>query len=143
MQSEVQKLFERYADIANRALGGDMDLDEAAALYASEYIGASPAGVRTGKSGEELKQFLAQTYAHFRAIGTKAMRLRNVRLSPIDACHCVAHVAWTATYARKAQPDVTVDFDVHYLVQQLDGPPQVFGWVSGDEQGLLRDKGII
>jgi hypothetical protein len=25
----------------------------------------------------------------------------------------------------------------------LDGPPKVFGWVSGDEQALLRTHGII
>jgi hypothetical protein len=53
-------------------------------------------------------------------------------------------VAWTATYARPSQPDVAIDFEVHYLVQQLDGaPPQVFGWVSGDEQALLRQHGIV
>jgi hypothetical protein len=55
----------------------------------------------------------------------------------------VAHVAWTATYARKDQPDVAIDFDVHYFVQTLDGEPKVFGWVSGDEQALLRKHGII
>jgi hypothetical protein len=55
----------------------------------------------------------------------------------------VAHVAWRATYARGDQPDVAIDFDVHYFVQKLDGPPKVFGWVSGDEQALLRTHGII
>ena len=71
------------------------------------------------------------------------MRTRNVRLSPIDELHCVVHVAWTATYARKNLPDVAIDFDVHYLVQLLDGVPKVFGWVSGDEQALLKEHGII
>ena len=56
--------------------------------------------------------------------------------------HCVAHVAWTATYSRKDRPDVAIDFDVHYFVQKLDGPPRVFGWVSGDESALLREHGI-
>jgi hypothetical protein len=55
----------------------------------------------------------------------------------------VAHVAWTATYARKDQPDVTIDFDVHYFVRTLDGKSKVFGWVSGDEQALLRKHGIV
>jgi hypothetical protein len=71
------------------------------------------------------------------------MRIRNVRLSPIDEHHCVAHVAWTATYARRDQADAAIDFDVHYFVQKLDGEPKVFGWVSGDEQALLREHGII
>ncbi len=39
--------------------------------------------------------------------------------------------------------DVAIDFDVHYLVQKLDDEPKIFGWVSGDEQALLRKHGII
>lgn len=85
---------------------------------------------------------MAQGYARYRAIGTRAMRMRGLRISPMDEHHCVAHVAWRATYARKDQPDVTIDFDVHYLVQQLGAEPKVFGWVSGDEQALLREHGI-
>ncbi|AJD41571.1 hypothetical protein RGR602_CH02244 [Rhizobium gallicum bv. gallicum R602sp] len=53
------------------------------------------------------------------------------------------HVAWRATYVRKDEPDVTIGFDVHSFVQELDGEPKVFGWVSGDEQALLGKHGII
>lgn len=143
MEASVRTLFERYESLFNRALRGDADLDEVASLYASEFIGAAPAGVRTGKNDDEFRQAMAQGYAHYRAIGTKEMRIRGIRLSPIDELHCVAHVAWTATYARKDAPDVALDFDVHYLVQALEGEPKVFGWVSGDEQALLREHGII
>jgi hypothetical protein len=143
METSVRKLFERYESVFNRSLGGDIDMDEVASLYASEFIAASPAGVMTGKNDDRLKQVMTQGYARYRAIGTKDMRMRNVRLSPMDDHHCVAHVAWTATYARKDRPDVAIDFDVHYLVQTLDGEPKVFGWVSGDEQALLRKHGII
>jgi hypothetical protein len=142
METSVRKFFERYERFFNQSLGGDMDMDEVAALYASEFIAASPAGVMTGKNDDQLKQVMAQGYARYRAIGRKQMRIRNVRLSPIDGHHCVAHVAWTAIYARKVQPDVAIDFDVHYFVQHLDGEPKVFGWVSGDEQALLRKHGI-
>jgi hypothetical protein len=143
METGVRKFFERYESCFNQALGGDADMDEVAALYASEFIAASPAGVMTGKNDDQLRQAMAQGYARYRAMGTKEMRIRHVRLSPIDDHHCVAHVAWTATYARKDQPDAAIDFDVHYFVQNLDGEPKVFGWVSGDEQALLRKHHII
>jgi hypothetical protein len=143
METSVRKLFERYESFFKQSLGGDIDRDEVAALYAAEFIAASPAGVMTGKNDDQLKQVMAQGYAYYRAIGTKEMRIRDVRLSPIDEHHCVAHVAWTATYARKDQSGVAIDFDVHYFVQKLDGEPKVFGWVSGDEQALLRKYGII
>lgn len=143
MEASVRSFFERYERLFNESLAGDTNMDEVAALYASEFIAASPAGVMTGKNDDQLKQVMAKGYAQYRAIGTKEMRIRNVRVSPLDDHHCVAHVAWTATYARKDQSDVAVDFDVHYLMQIVDGSPKVFGWVSGDEQALLRAHGII
>ena len=143
METSVRTFFERYENSFNQSLGGDMDMEEVAALYASEFIAASPSGVMTGKNDDQLKQVMAQGYARYRAIGTKEMRIRDVSLSPIDDHHCVAHVAWTATYARKDKPDVVIDFDVHYFVQKLDREPKVFGWVSGDEQALLRKHAII
>lgn len=142
MEAQVRKLFERYEQLFRKSLAGDADMDEVASVYASAFIAASPAGVMVGKNDDELKQVMEQGYAHYRAIGTKEMRIRDVRISPIDEHHCVAHVAWTSIYARKGQPDVTIDFDVHYLVQKLDGEPKIFGWVSGDEQEVLRKHGV-
>lgn len=143
MEASVRNLFERYECLFNRALGGNVDMDEIASLYSSEFIGAAPAGVKAGRNDDQFRQALAQGYVHYRAIGTKEMRIRNVRLSPIDDHHCLTHVAWTATYARGDQPDVAIDFDVHYFVQKLGAQPKVFGWVSGDEQAVLRQHGII
>ena len=113
METGVRAFFERYETVFNRSLGGDADMDAVTTLYASEFIAASPAGVMAGKNDDQLKQAMAQGYARYREIGTKEMRLRDVRVSPLDDRHCVAHVAWTATYARTNQPDVTIDFDVH------------------------------
>ena len=62
--------------------GGDMDMDEVASLYASEFIAASPVGVMTGKNDNQLKQVMTQGYAHYRAMGTRGMRIGNVRVSP-------------------------------------------------------------
>lgn len=135
-------LFARYARCFNAALGGDMDMDEIARLYATEFIAASPHGVLAGKNDADLAHAMAQGYSRYRALGTKEMRLRGQRLSPIDERHCVAHVAWTAVYAKDGRPDVAIDFEVHYFVQKLDGDPKVFGWVAGDEQALLEAHGI-
>ncbi|RUV49061.1 MULTISPECIES: nuclear transport factor 2 family protein [unclassified Mesorhizobium] len=139
MEAQVRKLFERY----EQQLAGDADMDEVASVYASAFIAASPAGVMVGKNDDQLRQVMEQGYAHYRAIGMKEMRIRAVRVSPIDEHHCVAHVAWTSSYARKDRPDVTIDFDVHYLVQKLGGEPKIFGWVSGDEQEVLRKHGVV
>lgn len=78
MEASIRKLFERYERVLNKSLRGDMDMDEIAALYASEFIAASSAGVTGGKNDDRLKQVMAQGYARYRAIGTKEMRIRNL-----------------------------------------------------------------
>lgn len=143
METPVTELFTRYERFFNQSLHGNADMAEIVSLYASAFIAASPAGVMAGQNDDRLKDVMAQGYAYYRTIGTKGMRVRNVRISPIDELHCVAHVAWTATYGRKGQADTTIDFDVHYLVQVLGGEAKVFGWISGDEQAVLRQHGII
>lgn len=143
MESAVRKLFERYERFFNQSLHGDMDMDEMASLYASDFVAASPAGVMAGKNDDQLKQTMVQGYAHYRAIGTKEMRIRDILVSPIDELHCVAHVSWTAIYARTNLPNTRIDFEVHYLVQTRDGEAKVFGWVSGDEQALMKKHGVV
>lgn len=143
METAVRALFQRYEEFFNQSLGGNVDADGFAALYASEFIAAAPAGVRAGRNDDQFRQAMARGYDHYRAIGTKDMRIRAIRLSPIDGLHCLAHVAWVATYARKGQADVVIDFEVHYLVQMLDRQPKIFGWISGDEQALLKSRGVI
>jgi hypothetical protein len=143
MDMTVRRLFDRYQQFFNRALNGDPDMEEGAAFYTSAFIAASPSGVATGQNDDQLRQVMKDGYARYRALGTKEMRLRSVRVSPMDEQHCVAHVAWTAIYSRPDSSDISIEFDVHYLVQDLDGQPKIFGWVSGDEQALLKEHGIV
>ncbi|MDR0809913.1 MAG: nuclear transport factor 2 family protein [Gemmobacter sp.] len=143
METAIKKLFDRYESCFGKALAGETGMEEVVALYATEMIGASPLGVRSGRNDAQFRQMMAQGYAHYRAIGTRGMRIRHLRLSAIDAYHCLAHVGWAATYARDDLPETTVEFEVHYLVQVLAGEAKVFGWVSGDEQAELRRHGII
>ncbi len=142
MEAAVRALFHRYESLFAQGLAGAVDPAELAALYAEEMIAASPLGVRAGKNDAGMSAAMAQGYARYRAIGTRAMRIRNLRLSPIDGLHCLAHVAWRAEYARPDLPETVVDFEVHYLVQVLEGRARVFGWISGDEEAVLKRHGI-
>ena len=143
MEEEVRKLFQRYENFFKRSLAGEIDKEAVAELYASEFIEASPVGIMTGKNDDRLIQAMLQGYDYYREIGTRDMRIRGIRLSLIDDLHCVAHVSWTATYARNDLPETAIDFDVHYLVQVLNGAAKVFGWVSGAERAVLKEHGII
>lgn len=143
METETRRLFERYERLFRQALAGDADMDEVASLYASDFIAASPAGVMSGRNDQQFRDVMARGYAHYRDIGTRQMRIRDIRIAPIDGLHCTASVAWTAVYARADLAETAIDFEVHYLVQVRQGEARVFGWVSGDEQALLKRYGVV
>ncbi len=140
---DVRQFFDRYERVFELALAGELEMKEVAELYAAEFIAASPAGVATGKNDDAFKEKMAQGYERYRAIGTKTMRVRAVRISPVDELHCVAHVAWIATYARQGERSIEIDFEVHYLVQELAQQIKVFGWISGDEEAALKAHGVL
>jgi hypothetical protein len=50
METAVKNLFARYQRFFNRALDGDVDLDEGTSFYASAFLAASP---RRGRRREE------------------------------------------------------------------------------------------
>jgi len=81
-EANVKGFFGQYEALFNRALDGNADMDGVAAMYTSEFIAASPAGVMGGRNDDQFKQAMVQNYECYRAIGTKKMRMRDLRLSP-------------------------------------------------------------
>lgn len=149
MDIAIRQLFQRYERFHAASLAGGVDEAEMHAIYASNAIGATPAGVMCASCDDAFRAALEAGFARSRAIGLRASELQNVHVTPIDAHHALARVGWLARYARDGKDDVEIAFDVHYiafdvhyLVQIRDGGTRVFGWISGDEQALLQAHGI-
>lgn len=139
----LEKFFQRYERFFMQSLSGEIDGDEMSELYAPDFIAASPIGVLAGKNDTGFRQALSDGYEQYRKIGTKGMRVRDVEMLRIDEFHCVANVAWTASYEVPNKHQVHIDFDVYYLMQELNGKLRIFGWISGNEQELLKQYGVI
>jgi hypothetical protein len=118
-------------------------MEQGASFYATAVIGAAPAGVMAAQNDEQFRLVMQQGFEAYREMGTKDMRIRGIDITPIDELHCQARVSWTAVYDRGDYPDTSIDFDAHYLVQQVRETPQIFGRISGDEQAVLKEHGII
>lgn len=144
MEAAVRALFRRYEDLTNRLLAGEAVAEaDLAPLYAAEVIGAGPGGVRAAHNDRAFLQGLIASHAQARAIGARAMHLRALRLLPIDADHGLVHVEWAGRYARAGADELSLDFSVHYLLRWQGRAAQVFGWIAGDEQALLKAHGLI
>lgn len=142
-KDSLKQFFQRCEQFFMQSLDGELDDTVMSELYASEFIAASPLGVLTGKNDTNFQQALSEGYEQYRKIGTKEMRVRDVEMLPIDDLHCVADVAWTASYEVANGQQVNIDFNVHYLMQNLNGKLRVFGWISGNEQELLKEYGVL
>ncbi len=139
----LEKFFRRYEAFFMKSLYEKVDGEEMAKLYAPEFIAASPYGVMTGRNNGDFRQALSAGYEQYRKIGTKGMYVREVKMIPIDEMHCIADVAWTASYEKENGRTIDIDFDVHYLMQEKDSELCIFGWITGDEQALLKEYGVM
>jgi len=141
MHQAIVRYFERYESAFNSALTHTADLDEIADLYTDVFISASPAGIFTGANDDSLRKAMKAGFEHYRAIGTKRMKVDGVRVNPIDQEHALAFVDWRATY-EKGVEEIVIPFTNAYLIRMQDDTPKVFGWITGDEQAELRKHGI-
>ena len=139
----LKEFFCRYESFFMKSLYEEIDSEEILNLYASEFIAATPLGVMTGKNDDDFKQALFAGYEQYRKMGTIDMHVCKIKIYPIDEYHGVAHVFWRASYQKSDKSRVDIDFEVHYLMQEIKGKLRVFGWISGNEQEVLKEYGII
>lgn len=142
-KEQVEKFFQKYEQFFMQSLSGNVNPDEITELYAPEFIAASPMGVMTGKNDIDFQKALSYGYEQYRKMGTIGMHVCKIKVYPIDEYHSVAHVSWRASYQKSDKSRVDIDFEVHYLMQEIKGKLRVFGWISGNEQEVLRENGII
>jgi hypothetical protein len=143
MTADIDRFFREYVAAFNRSLGEAPDLETVRTAFAPCFIGAGPTGVRCGQNDDAFLEGLEQGYAFYRSIGTRSMTLVRVDLTPIDAHHQMARVFYSSEYERPDGAQVTIDFDVTYMLHIENATPQIFAWVAGDEQALFRKHGLI
>ena len=141
--SEVDRFFQGYAEAFNRSLGDRGAIEAIQAHYTDCFVGAGPHGERCGQNDEAFANTLRQGYDFYTSIGTKAMAVRGITLTPIDELHQMAAVAFRATYEKPSGETVEIDFTVTYFLASQDATFKIFGFVSGDEMAAYRQHGLI
>jgi hypothetical protein len=86
---------------------------------------------------------IAAGFDFYRRIGTTAMSVQSLDVTPLDEYHTMAKVHWQARHRTTDGAADTIDFDVIYFLQDLGAGPKVFAHVTGDKQESLRERGLI
>ena len=144
-QKRINDFFSEYAAGFNNALADapKADVEATAGAFADCFVEASPSGVSCGKNDEQFRAQIPQGYAFYRSIGTRSMRIAALSATPLDGCHSMVNVGWEGLYERKDGSEELIAFDVIYLVQEIDNQPKIFAYITGDEQKVLRERGLI
>lgn len=140
---KIEAFFDAYASRFQQALQGIDDVDATAAAFAECFIEAHPKGVTCGKNDAAFRKMIPQGNDHYRKIGTQEMRVRKIESSRLDENHYMAKVFWHSSYVKKGGETVHIPFSVIYLLQEIEGVLSVFCYIAGDEQGLLKEHGVI
>jgi hypothetical protein len=106
------------------------------------FIESSPLGVNCGKNDDEFLNKVKQGFDFYRGIGSKAMNIVSKEIITIDEFHAMVKIYWRYSYVKDEKPG-TIDFHVTYFVRSFDNETKIFGYVSGDEQKALRERGLI
>lgn len=146
MPSSLETFFDAYAARFNAAIADppEVDIEGLASVYADALIGSNPNGVTCGTNGDELRSVLVQGFEFYRSIGTKWMRVGSIDEHRLDDLHAAVTVGWESGYERPGDgEDVRIDFDVVYLVKTIGDERRIFGFITGDEQAVLREHGLL
>jgi hypothetical protein len=142
MKPNYDAFFAGYIDAFNRSLGDSVDADGIRSHFADCFVGAGPTGSSCGANDDSFVETLHQGYAFYRSIGTRRMSVRRVEVTEIDANHDMVRVFYGADYEKDGR-SFTIDFDVVYLLETVDGATKIFAFIAGDEMALYRQHGLV
>jgi hypothetical protein len=143
--TQLDKFFADYEARMNRALADvpQIDVEAAADAFMDCFLEANPAGVTCGQNNEEFRERIPKGMAFYRTIGTKSMTITSTEVTPLDAYHTMVRVHWKASYQKKDGSEDSLLFDVVYFVQTLNNTPKIFAYITGDEQQMYKDHGLV
>jgi hypothetical protein len=71
------------------------------------------------------------------------MKIMALDITWLNDMHVMAKVCWQAIYQKKDGNKETINFDVFYFLQKQNGALKIFAYITGDEQAVLKERGLI
>lgn len=143
-KQQIDGFFNQYRDIFNNAIrADDNDMEQTAELYSDCFIGANPLGVQCGKNDKELRDFLLKGYNFYKEIGITSMDIVSKEITILDEFHTMTKVRWKSNFIKTDNSKRSIEFENIYFTQTKENQHKVFAWITGDEQTVLKEHGLI
>lgn len=143
-EAEVENFFSLYESKFNDALtGGKPDIEGAANSFSEYFIEASPMGVISGENNKKFRKMIKKGWKFYRKIGIRAMNILSKEVTMLNGLHAMAKIHWNCSFVRPDKSKGEVEFDVFYLLQRKEEELKIFAFITGDEQQVFREQGLI
>ncbi|WP_031529350.1 hypothetical protein [Dyadobacter crusticola] len=142
INDSIQAFFEEYEKRFEEGLAGNAVAEDTAEAFSEFFVEASPAGVSGGKNDAQFLEAVPKRYEYYRSIGISKMEIRQVDITELDDLHYLVDVRWQSFYV-KDEAEGSIEFSTIYFLQHLNGTLKIFAFITGDEQRVLRQSGLI
>lgn len=143
LEEKINTFFADYEARFNKAISGEeLDIPGVQNSFAKNYIEASPSGINCGVNDFLFRLSIPKGYRFYKKLGMRSMRASSKEIVPLDSFHYMVKVNWTAWYM-KEEISETIDFTVIYFLQHLNNELKIFSYITGEEQKLLNEKGLL
>lgn len=139
----INVFLSEYETEFNIAFHSDPDVGTTAKLFAESFVEANPSGITSRRNDDGFRKYIAEKYAFYKDIGLKEMRIVSRDINMLNDMHGVDKVKWKAFYETKEGKKDELEFEVIYFVQVINGDPRIFAYITGDENRVLRERGLI
>jgi hypothetical protein len=143
LKKKIEEFFQEYEARFEAGIKGDVDIDGTTAAFANCFVEASPVGITCGQNDTAFREAIPKGYDFYKSIGTQSMKIIAREIIPLDDFHFICKVHWRASYLKKnTKNEEIIDFDVFYVLQHLNGTLKIFAYITGDEQKVLKERGL-
>lgn len=142
---QINSFFDSYEKRFNQSLQGeetDTNTKAVADSFTDCFMESSPLGVICGKNDAGFAEKVKEGYTFYKSIGTTGMYITNREIQLLDGFHAMCKVSWKYQ-AEKEGKAVEIDFVVIYLLQTMNNTVKIFAYITGDEQKVLKEKGLV
>jgi hypothetical protein len=143
LEDKIDAFFTAYEQRFADGLRGKVDVEGTTAAFASSFVEASPVGVHCAQNDKTFKEAIPKGYEFYKKIGTQSMKIASKEITQLDEIHLLCKIHWQSSYQTADKKSVSIDFDVFYFLQHLNNELKIFAYVTGDEQKVLKEKGLI
>jgi hypothetical protein len=147
MDKRIQQLnnfFNLYADRFNNALKGETPhIEGTAKSFSNCFVSANPLGVICGNNNEDFKTAMSQGYAFYKSIGVTSMDIISLETTILNGFHEMTKIRWKCSYTKKDSSKGSIEFENFYFTQTKQNEHEIFAYITGDEQAILKENGLI